>query len=904
MNRFTFACICAVALFAIVNSQTVTIREINPTHSNIGGMNATGGRINDLGRATDNIFYAASEFGGLFKSTDVGHSWTRLDNHLPTRVSNVQASPADPNLVVATSLYDGRVNSFAGINVSHDGGATWAKPATATPPTGFCSSVNDFNEPSAFGIAFDPEDTAHIFVGTNCGLAKSTDAGLTWTFINPGPNTSTRVFGVVVHDGGIIDTCGFGGHRRSINGGASWTGALSGGTSLPGAPFCSIAPSPDESNVLFATAGRRVFETDNGGGSWNTEFVNPKPQGRVTFLTTNKRQGHNFDLWFGDVEMFRASCVTPVIPSTAPRCPASSTWTVTGTGAHADMGDVAFTSPPPINVTVCRQNCTNEQTNCKNDCEEIRQSCISEIGQPGFPPHTIAQCNQQRTQCVAQCTTAFNRCNTNCSLFPEGCPVILASDGGTYTNTITGASACQQPKWIQSDVTTRGLWLWSLSGADIPNSLAREALYMAAQDDGSFATLDAGTATPNWVNPDCCDGFDTVADTTLVLYTICCFGPPPTHLFRRNPGMTGGSDITGSVPGNLPRFSFPDSIARFGVNRYALISDTGVFATQNVTTNPVTWTAVGTGAPTNACGLWAAGPVLNPTFYAMSGSCSGFSSNLMRHTGASSSGAWQNVPLPAGFLGVGVFAVDPNNPNRLFASILNNTGAHMLRSTDGGTNWVPDAALDALMTGNGTFRAQPFTLGYVQPTLVAFDPNNSNILLAGAADAGIFLSQNNGSTWTTLTNNSGGLANPIIPRPNWAYFDRECSQENIYIGTQGRGAWHLSFSDPNGVSVTTCQNQCESALTECQNQCEELRKDCIAEGHFTIAQCNTQRTQCRTQCTNGRNIQHAVQCRRGIVFGPARNFQQFRSLHEQRRDVHDDYRYGQLHGEIRSSRRC
>src|SRR5947207_1653255 len=231
--------------------------------------------------------------------------------------------------------------------------------------------------------------------------------------------------------------------------------------------------------------------------------------------------------------MFRAGCVTPATPSAAARCPASSTWTVTGTGAHSDMGDVVFTSPPPINVTACRQNCSDAQTGCRSDCEEIHALCLSEVGQPGG--RTIAQCNQDRTRCRAGCTATFNTCNTNCNRFPEGCPVILASDGGTYINTVTQASACQSPKWIQSDVTTRGLWLWSLSGGDIPNSPSREALYMAAQDDGSFATLDAGTATPNWSNPDCCDAFDSVADNTQVLYTVCCFGPPRgNRLFRRN----------------------------------------------------------------------------------------------------------------------------------------------------------------------------------------------------------------------------------------------------------------------------------------------------------------------------------------------------------------------------------
>ena len=134
---------------------------------------------------------------------------------------------------------------------------------------------------------------------------------------------------------------------------------------------------------------------------------------------------------------------------------------------------------------------------------------------------------------------------------------------------------------------------------------------------------------------------------------------------------------------------------------------------------------------------------------ALTGSCSGnFAGTLMRYNGTSATGTWQNVTLPAGSFGVGVFAVDRNNANRLFVSAFDNTGVHMFRSPDGGTTWQPDTALDGLMSGAGAFRMQTST--YVQPTMVAFDPNNSNNLLAGAADAGIFLSQNNGTSWTTV----------------------------------------------------------------------------------------------------------------------------------------------------------
>ena len=65
-------------------------------------------------------------------------------------------------------------------------------------------------------------------------------------------------------------------------------------------------------------------------------------------------------------------------------------------------------------------------------------------------------------------------------------------------------------------------------------------------------------------------------------------------------------------------------------------------------------------------------------------------------------------------------------------------------STDSGTTWTNDAGLDSAMTGGGAFvyqnRRGPTAFtgfgGYPQPTLVAFDPQDPNILVAGGADFG------------------------------------------------------------------------------------------------------------------------------------------------------------------------
>jgi hypothetical protein len=82
MDRFLPVSIWAVPLCVLVlvsvtsvaNGQAVTIREISPTRSNTPDGRINAGRVNHLARATNTIFYAASEFGGLFKSTDAGRT--------------------------------------------------------------------------------------------------------------------------------------------------------------------------------------------------------------------------------------------------------------------------------------------------------------------------------------------------------------------------------------------------------------------------------------------------------------------------------------------------------------------------------------------------------------------------------------------------------------------------------------------------------------------------------------------------------------------------------------------------------------------------------------------------------------------------------------------------------------
>ncbi len=795
---FVITCVCSL-MFALTGNEPVsgqiTINEINPdqsSHHNTDADGASGGRINGLASVAgnNNIFYAASEFGGLYKTTNSGRNWARLNNHLPTDTWDVEVSHANQNRVFATSFYDGRVNSVSGINVSNDGGNTWTHPATATPPANFCREAARRDEPAAFGISIDPANAQNVYIGTNCGLAISNDGGTNWQFVDPTPSLTgsdaDTVWDVVVHHGGIIDIVGDDGHLRSINGGMNWTTAT--GTPLP-MGLASIAASPHEANVLLATVGANIYESDDGGGSWtNLGTPDSTRQGRIPFVATNSRSTNEFDLWYGDIGLFRGGC-TSNPPSGGLRCPMATTadpipsGTATPTGwagpftrnfgGHDDLGDIVF------------------DTQVSNDA----------------------------------------------------CPRIFSSDGGVYFNKNTASPGCHSPQWDQPTVTPHGLWLWSLAGVDQPG-LNNEDLYFGNQDNGPYATTDAGAGSPNWTNAGCCDVFDTVGESNRAVYTFCCGSSTGrfTSLVRSGQGMTspaGINDPTDYPPdGLIPGFIFPDVIARFGNSSYAMITrdcgyadgidndgdgkidladndevdggctgtnngDGGIFVTSNIAASPISWTELGnaTEPPLNrgfggACAIKASIPSSGtPTFYVQTGGCSGYGGDrLWRFTGTNSTGTWSSVNLPAG--GIGIFDVDPNNPNRLIASQIFNNDVHMVLSTNGGANWHTLDALDNQMTGGGVYRYHTQSGGgYPQPTLVAFDPSDGNTLLAGGANSGLFLSTNGGVSWTTLTDNSGGNANPHLPRPRFTYFDHEGGDLNIYVGTQGRGVWRITLQD-------------------------------------------------------------------------------------------------------------
>ena len=336
------------------NSRAITpapfiVTEVNPDASTVPQPpNAdSGGRVNGLAVWQDNpaIVYAASEWGGIYRSTDGGTNWQRLPGHRPNATWDVAVDPRNScadgvdngadgatdsgdddcpagtedgglsRIVYATSFYDGRTDNLTrdsdgGINVSYDGGNTW-KHAIVPPPTDgvdadLCDGVARIGrddagwppvpptagdgEPSAFGIAIRQDNARKAFIGTKCGVAFTLNSGATWAHVDPNPATpGGRVWDVVVHGSGILDICGDDGHFRSLDDGMTWVDrdAASANALPPTAStdVCSIAASPLEPDTLIATVASALFETRDGGVNWAQ--IGTISGGRVPFVTTN-----------------------------------------------------------------------------------------------------------------------------------------------------------------------------------------------------------------------------------------------------------------------------------------------------------------------------------------------------------------------------------------------------------------------------------------------------------------------------------------------------------------------------------------------------------------------------------------------------------------------------------------
>jgi photosystem II stability/assembly factor-like uncharacterized protein len=108
---------------------------------------------------------ADEEERGFYRSRDKGESWERRDSYIsggtgPHYYQEIEASPQDPDVVYQMDVW---------IHVTRDGGATFNRLGTGR---------NKHSDNHALWI--DPDDGNHLLVGTDAGLYETFDDGTTW----------------------------------------------------------------------------------------------------------------------------------------------------------------------------------------------------------------------------------------------------------------------------------------------------------------------------------------------------------------------------------------------------------------------------------------------------------------------------------------------------------------------------------------------------------------------------------------------------------------------------------------------------------------------------------------------------------------------------------------------------
>jgi len=200
---------------------------------------------------------------GVYTSTDSGANWTKASNGLPEgHVVNLASDPTDGNVIYAEADT---------IYKSTDGGTNWSPADSGIGGHTYRGS----------GVQVDPSSPNTVYASTaNAGMYKSTDGGANWGPINNGLPSAAMVgtppwFRMAPSDPQTIylaldKSVGGVGVWKTIDGGANWTDASGNLGSLSSSALIArkFAIDPTDPNRVYVATRAGVFETTNGGASW------------------------------------------------------------------------------------------------------------------------------------------------------------------------------------------------------------------------------------------------------------------------------------------------------------------------------------------------------------------------------------------------------------------------------------------------------------------------------------------------------------------------------------------------------------------------------------------------------------------------------------------------------------
>ncbi len=228
------------------------------THTNTGSWSSGQGRVNVIVKDPNNpsTFYVGAPAGGIWKSTDAGLTWNTTTDNLPQiGVSGIAVDVNNSNIIyIATGDDDAGDSYSVGVMKSTDGGQTWN--TTGLNPGNSPSSMND--------IYMHPSNSNILWVATNSGVFKTTDAGVSWSNQNSlgGSNGTAglNIKDIKIHptNPDIIYAASSSRIYKSTNGGESFS-LVSSGLPNNGVSRYVIDVTPANPNVVYALAADNSY---------------------------------------------------------------------------------------------------------------------------------------------------------------------------------------------------------------------------------------------------------------------------------------------------------------------------------------------------------------------------------------------------------------------------------------------------------------------------------------------------------------------------------------------------------------------------------------------------------------------------------------------------------------------
>jgi photosystem II stability/assembly factor-like uncharacterized protein len=211
------------------------------------------------------VIYLSSE-KGLYKTTDGGTRWSRIEGGLGTfPILSIAINPAIPSVLYVGTFSDG-------VYRTTDAGRSWLLINAGMRD--YVSVVNS--------VVIDPNNPHILYAGTTMGSYKSVDNGVMWERISTGLNSVFVVcMAVDPHNPSLLYAGTSGGVYKSSDGGQRWATSNNGIIEKEREHAMALgvnafAFDPSTPGRLFAATAQSLYESQDGGERWiNRKIPDP-----------------------------------------------------------------------------------------------------------------------------------------------------------------------------------------------------------------------------------------------------------------------------------------------------------------------------------------------------------------------------------------------------------------------------------------------------------------------------------------------------------------------------------------------------------------------------------------------------------------------------------------------------